>query len=554
MTFTAGPRRVVMGIIDDGIAFAHERFRRADGTTRIANWWMQDGVWDGVGNGPPIDHGRQRDGAQINQLLVDCSHAGVVNEDEVYARVGLVDYRRAGHKSVAWRIAHGTHVMDVACGYDPVDDRIDRPIVAVQLPTRLTADTSGTADGGLLSPIFVLPLAKANQVFQAIFYILQCAARIDPHAPVVINLSYGLIAGPHDGKLPLEAAVDWLIAALGTVNVHVEVVLPAGNNYLSRCHALLEFPAQNTVSSLSWRIQPDDKTPSFLEVRLPSPPNPLLGSRLAVTLTPPGGTESPLVEERLGDTWIWKDSAGREIARVAYTFNLQPAPHSWFLISVSPTASLDPYGAVGGALANATLAPSGAWTVKLYNRQLSPAQPVHVWIQRDDSLYGFPRLGRQSYLEDDRYRRLDHGGRPNEDDAKDLAGALTRRRGTINAIATGTQTNVIGGWVRQDGRLPSYTAAGTAGVPPPTRAAPDYVVPTDDSLVHAGILAAGSRSGSVVAMSGTSVAAPQYARALADHLGGVAPLPPAAAIGGLPERIGNGLVDLPPVVGLRRYE
>ena len=55
-------------------------------------------------------------------------------------------------------------------------------------------------------------------------------------------------------------------------------------------------------------------------------------------------------------------------------------------------------------------------------------------------------------------------------------------------------------------------------------------------------------------MSGTSVAVPQYARALADHLGGVAPLPPVTPIGGLPERIGNGLVDLPPVVGLRRYE
>ena len=390
MTVTAGPSRVVMGIIDDGIAFAHERFRRADGTTRIANWWMQDGVWDSVGNGPPIPHGRQRDGAQINQLLAACKHDGVVDEDEVYARVGLVDYRRAGHKSVAWRAAHGTHVMDLACGYDPADDRTDRPIVAVQLPTRLTATTSGTGDGGLLSPIFTLPLAKANQVFLAILYILACADSIESGAPVVINLSYGLIAGPHDGKLPLEAAVDTLIAALKAVGWNVEVVLPAGNNYLSRCHAFVAFPPQTQVKSLTWRIQPDDKTPSFLEVRLPSSPSPSLGSRLAVTLTPPGGPESPPVEEQLGDMWIWQDSAGREIARVAYTFKLQPAPHSWFLISVSPTASLDPYGAVSSALANATLAPAGAWTVKLYNRQLSQAQPVHVWIQRDNSLYGFP--------------------------------------------------------------------------------------------------------------------------------------------------------------------
>ena len=52
----------------------------------------------------------------------------------------------------------------------------------------------------------------------------------------------------------------------------------------------------------------------FPTLRLPSSPNPWLGSRLAVTLTPPGGPESALVEEQLGDKWIWQDSTGREIA------------------------------------------------------------------------------------------------------------------------------------------------------------------------------------------------------------------------------------------------
>ena len=104
------------------------------------------------------------------------------------------------------------------------------------------------------------------------------------------------------------------------------------------------------------------------------------------------------------------------------------------------------------------------------------------------------------------------------------------------------------------GGAPSRVALSAFGLRAATAPGALTIVSTDDSLVHAGVLAAGSRSGSVVAMSGTSVAAPQYARALADYLGGVAPLPPATPIGGLPERIGNGLVDLPPVVGLRRYE
>ena len=40
------PPAVVMGIIDDGIAFANERFRilgGADAGTRVQNWWLMDG-------------------------------------------------------------------------------------------------------------------------------------------------------------------------------------------------------------------------------------------------------------------------------------------------------------------------------------------------------------------------------------------------------------------------------------------------------------------------------------------------------------------------------
>ena len=88
---------------------------------------------------------------------------------------------------------------------------------------------------------------------------------------------------------------------------------------------------------------------------------------------------------------------------------------------------------------------------------------------------------------------------------------------------------------------------------------------TQDSKVHAGLLAAGSRSGSVVAMNGTSVAAAQIARAIADDLaaGGkddwttvqglmncapTSPMPPPMA-----DRSGAGGINLPPLIGLKRY-
>jgi subtilisin family serine protease len=116
-----------------------------------------------------------------------------------------------------------------------------------------------------------------------------------------------------------------------------------------------------------------------------------------------------------------------------------------------------------------------------------------------------------------------------------------------------------------------YSAGGPVTqpvLPPPLdRIGPDAVAPSDDSLAHDGVLAAGSRSGSVVAMNGTSVAAPQVARLIADELSAgrpgdraavqalaaasdatLPPLPPPPPN----ERYGAGRLLLPPVVPLSR--
>ena len=77
--------------------------------------------------------------ADIDALLP----AGVAGEDEIYARSGLIDHGAPRHKSAAWRAAHGTHVLDLAAGYDPAGPIPDRPIIAVQLPTPVVAQTTG---------------------------------------------------------------------------------------------------------------------------------------------------------------------------------------------------------------------------------------------------------------------------------------------------------------------------------------------------------------------------------------------------------------------------
>ena len=186
-----------------------------------------------------------------------------------------------------------------------------------------------------------------------------------------------------------------------------------------------------------------------------------------------------------------------------------------FLVTLSPTTDFDATGST-----NATsVAPSGTWTLLLKNISVGGTELVHAWIQRDDTPYGYPVRGRQSYFTDFAYRRFDEAGREIEDD---IPGALVKRAGTINAMATGDLPVVIGGLLRKELRPARYSSGGP--ITPkvvstsPSRTGPDALTISDDSRVLEGVLAAGTHNGSVIAWNGTSVAAPQITRFLADEL------------------------------------
>lgn len=541
----SGP--VVVGIIDDGIAFAHERFRNG-AASRVEYWWLQDGPYS---PGSPVPFGRELKKDKIDSLLTACTHAGVVNEDELYRLAGLIDFRLEGHKSAAWRLAHGTHVMDLACGFDASAGRNDRPIVCVQLPARVTADTSGAN----LTPYSI----------EAIDYILDRADQIAAASgtgrlPVVINFSYGKLAGPHDGTSELEAFIDQRIAERDALGSSLDVVLPAGNSHLLRCHAPVSFNSTTQAVPLHWRVLPDDRTPSFMEIWLPWRAGGLGPTRMTLTVTTPSGSESLPIDETPG-TLVVLQSNGKTLCEVEYSHSPSPTDRGLFLVTLQPTADLEPGAAV---------APAGVWTVTLKNISLGTSDVVDARIQRDESLYGHPRRGRQSYFDEACYSRFDHAGRAREDDDPTC---LVRRMGTLSSIATGARPIVAGGFQRREGKPSPYSAAGPItpplGAPVPHRAGPDAMTVSDDSLVHSGVLAAGSRSGSVVALNGTSVAAPQLARWIADERANGrsgnraavairaaaddASLPPPPPPPQPVERRGSGRMKLDPVVPLERF-
>src|SRR5262249_39902655 len=85
---TVRPRKVIVAIIDDVLAFAHERFRDGDGRTRFKYFWNQD---DDHRNPPPkgFGWGTEFTDVAINKLLADHTHSGIVDEDALYQSAQL---------------------------------------------------------------------------------------------------------------------------------------------------------------------------------------------------------------------------------------------------------------------------------------------------------------------------------------------------------------------------------------------------------------------------------------------------------------------------------
>lgn len=480
--------RAVLGLIDDGIAFAHDRFLDASGGTRIEYLWDQGAPPGGSPWGLGVEIEKHRQPGGIDALMKSCQHGGLVDEDEVYVRSGFVDRLGRTHNPLAARATHGTHVLDLAshCGSPPPADR--EPIIAVQLPGASVADTSGATLGPQVLLAFLYIVWRADCLAQR--------ANSTQPLPLIVNISLGIAAGPHDGSSLFERCLDALIQLCNTASLPTHVVLPSGNHRLAQGHAEVDL-APGSSARLRWRLLPDDQTESHAEVWLP----PVSGnSPLRLRLhAPDSSVTSAWVDSNLPG-WQWPATPAAPIAlisRVVDPGNGQVC----FRLHLAPTA--DPDGLL-------PLAPAGVWDVELDNPGAVPVKGIHASIQRDDTAFGHRARGRQSRFDDAQYERFDARGRPLDTDPVGTT-SYVRRSGSYSAYAGGTEPVVIGSYRASDSRSVGYsgigpTMAAKRGQPNPH--GPDALLPSEDSPSQRGLLAAGTRSGSCVAMGGTSVAAP----------------------------------------------
>ena len=623
--------RVVVGIIDDGCAFAHPRFRHSSGSRSVVRYlWDQDpdrmadnNYWSELQD---IGYGAELTPATLLRALAggndpdsltpyELTRYGRVRFDEETHSTKLLDPQgmplSGQHLS---SMTHGTAVMDLAVGYPPplreqvalaprlpdamggerlnlgkmmkrlpenelcgeegdrwraaVDQGDNVDVVFVQLPARCVMDTSG---GSL-----------AVHVLDGLHYIIERAVRLpyndEEPSPgqsadfinniVIANVSYGAIAGGHDGTSILEGAMAELTAS----RTPLSIVVAAGNANRSRTHARLILTPGGDPKAFIWRIGPDNPRDAFLEIWFPHadedgrPINPAFLRSMSLSIEPPGMDPLPIIS--LGDVaWfgegpsaLTREGASTVLAGVVFCNTVaQSTKGTMALIAVSPTR----LPARDGSKRQAA-APHGDWTIFVKFNSVAvkdlPRVRVHAWTERDDMIYADRRPQQSSIVSDDPIpettefmpetsrvirRGMSIGG--DEWAAQALqpdysmgsvAGSHRQKEDFWFLDSEPRSVVAVGGYRLVDGEMARYSSGGPERLassldersslfgPLPrdekhdgskTRLRPDVDAPSDVGIAVRGLRVAGTRSTQVVRLSGTSAAAPSVTRALVNY-------------------------------------
>jgi len=516
---------IILGIIDSDIALTHERFRTSTGKSRILSAWIMGEKFGGASgslNARIVPYGLEVFRADINAAI------GMPDQDAAELSLGTSSLLPLGSRGTAQRTAHGTHVLDLAAGTDPQDtsaaaqkmrDRVR--ILAVSLPSNRVIGPSGT---------FLEPFAQ-----HALQWIAIRAAGLKPifstlPIQVVVNLSYGLAAGPRDGSSVLSQEVSKLTAVTNG-DLRFRVLMPAGNNNLDRGHAVLRLGGDVTRATATWLVAPENIYSAYAEIWLPLG-HP--GTDLTLTITPPG-QPGDVIDLSVGNRIrVLKASSAANAPRLAGVYRLTTSNgRKGLVLCIAPTRSL---------LAGRPPAPPGPWLLTLggpenteviVQVQVQSSRPLVAGfgphapslLQGDDDAALWDRNGDLA----DTYDSLpDHGGKPavypRDNDPEPKPGATLRRKGTLNAIAVGSGVAIIGGFRVADalprrmsasGLIPLTKKGAPSGLP---TFSPTYAYPETESPMLPGLLAAGYRSGSVAVVQGTSFATALATRDLLTRL------------------------------------
>jgi hypothetical protein len=380
------------------------------------------------------------------------------------------------------------------------DDASQAPLVVVQFPNEEL--------GVQLARWMVV------RALDGLRYMARLSARLagpgEPPVPLVVNISYGSVIGGHDGTALLESAMDELIAAHG----EMAVVLAAGNLYgrqrdrehAALCdrlpsgrHAQAHLRADGGTARLGLYLPPDKSIESHLEIWLARSKNgeraedPFLQSgEIAVKLIPPAGTGLPSVDAGCPDLQL---SPGYPPIYALFVLPRAAQSTEQSLVSLTVAATRISDNPLDGRPA-----PSGLWTLEIVNKG-EHELALDAWVERD-ILPGKARRQQAARLVE-----LEQAGVKTLND-----------KNTFNNIATGKLTFRAGAIEAQLDERGRYRISRYSSAAANLSKGPEFSAVADTSAVLPGIRVSGSTGGSTVRVNGTSLAAPQAARWIANQL------------------------------------
>lgn len=384
----------VIGIIDDGIGFLNQAFCRKEQTRIDAIWLMT--------RPSRTSHGYQiakrLTGAEDIDSLIDQVRQGRKLESEIYDALNRSLYAHDTYHATSRSVTHGTHMLGLASERTaPLPDGM-RDLLAVDLPPFSVRDMSGH---------YLSFFAYLGVRFMLRRMIHAHKSPNKAPRPLIINLSIGMLAGPKDntGAFPREflSEVDsYKQATLGQVTG----VFSFGNAGMNRQVATVDLK-QGTSSQLDWRLLPDDRTASFLELRGPCDLEVAIECLAdcdgpSQFVRPAAGTYQDIKKDdrlaaRIYGNWSMISSENQDTTDITeWCFGRTAVTHKadGLIIALRPTH--DHLHPISDA--------PGLWRIHIRS---ATGGRVTCQIQSDDTPPGYLNHGRQSYFEDPQHGDVD---------------------------------------------------------------------------------------------------------------------------------------------------
>ena len=505
-------KAVVLGVIDDGAAFAHASVRKAGiEKSRVDMVWYQSRrvklltrkFWQH----PVIRwYGAQMGRDQMASAVEDSKTDGGINELRCYASLRKkTEYRR----SLRSRESHGAAVLSAFAGSlnaanvistsadaqqlsrpRELDDAASiAPIVLVDLPYEVTAISSGRwMPGSALDGVrFIIEQARGR--YRGVH---------SEDVPVVINISSGSSGGPHDGHSMFESALTELLEA----DCRLAVTLAAGNSRLANSHTDVAVRRGESVEIVV-RVPPDKGHETYIEfwpawAMDGGRSDQLISSAVSFCVTTPDGRRSKVLNAGTGEAVFTNE--GSPIAGIKFAKNAaQSLNRPMALLIVAPTLQHE----------WRPVAPSGNWVITCRNSSDQDVR-VRAWIERDEVVFGIrkPQLAHFVHSgegKDQINNWMDNTGYSMS--RYDTKSSLANAQGAF-AVAAG-----VGG--RETGFVSPYSGAGSETS---ELARPHFIARADRNPAQLGIPVFGTYGSARHHMNGTSIAAPLAARWIANYM------------------------------------